>query len=274
MRELQQRIIDELGVKPRIEPEHEVKRRVEFIAEYVKHSQAAGLVLGISGGQDSSLTGRLCQLAVEALREQGYSCTFVAVRLPYAVQRDEEDAQKSLGFINPDEVVTFNIQSSVDAVSEEYARALGVPVTDFNKGNVKARVRMVAQYAIAGDRRMLVVGTDHAAEAVSGFFTKFGDGAADVMPLDGLTKSQGAELLQYLEADASLWLKTPTADLLDAIPGQSDEESLGVTYRVIDAYLCGEPVNEEFATLIERRYLATAHKRALPVTPYHQWWKE
>jgi NAD+ synthase len=273
MRELQRRIIDELGVRAAIEPEREVRNRIDFIKQYTIESGAVGLVLGISGGQDSSLTGRLCQLAAQELRAEGATCTFVAVRLPYGVQQDEADAQNALGFIHPDETVTFNIKSSVDAAVDEYAAAVGRPITDFNKGNVKARMRMLAQFAIAGDRRMLVVGTDHAAEAVSGFFTKYGDGATDLMPISGLTKAQGAEMLQYLEADEALWLKTPTADLLDSIPSQSDEESLGTSYRLIDAYLCGEQVPDEIAETIEARYLATAHKRHLPVTPADYWWK-
>lgn len=273
MRELQRRIIDELGVRPAIEPELEVRRRIDFIKQYTAQSGAHGLVLGVSGGQDSSLTGRLCQLAAEEIRAAGEDCTFVAVRLPYGVQRDEDDAQRAMQFINPDEIVTFNIKSSVDAAVEEFTAATGQPITDFNKGNVKARMRMVAQYAIAGDWKMLVVGTDHAAEAVSGFFTKFGDGATDLMPIDGLTKGQGAQMLEYLEADEALWLKTPTADLLDSIPCQSDEESLGASYRQIDAYLRGENVPEEIALGIESRYLATAHKRRLPVTLADQWWK-
>lgn len=272
MRQLQQRIIDELGVRPEIESGQEVHARVAFIAKYVKQARARGLVLGISGGQDSSLAGRLCQLAAEQLRAEGYDCTFVAVRLPYGVQIDEDDAQLALGFINPDETITFNIKSSVDAAAEEYATALGQDISDFNKGNVKARMRMLAQFAIAGDRQMLVVGTDHAAEAVTGFFTKFGDGATDIMPIDGLTKGQGAQMLQFLEAHEALWLKTPTADLLDSIPAQSDEESLGASYRIIDAYLRGEEVPTGDAENLEARYLASAHKRHLPVTPADQWW--
>lgn len=272
MREKQRLIIEALGAQPQIDAEAEITARITFIKQYVRHAQAQGLVLGISGGQDSSLAGRLCQLAVDELRAEGYACTFVAMRLPYGVQRDEDDAQLALRFIQPDEAVTFNIQKSVDAAVSEYLAATGVLMSDFHKGNIKARMRMIAQYAVAGERRMLVVGTDHAAEAVTGFFTKYGDGAADLMPLDGLTKSQGAQLLQELEAHESIWLKTPTADLLDTIPGQSDEESLGASYREIDAYLSGEPVSEEAAASVEGHYLKTQHKRHLPVTPSDTWW--
>lgn len=272
MREKQRTIIEALGVQSQVDFEAEITARIDFIKTYTRQAQAKGLVLGISGGQDSSLAGRLCQLAAEQLRAEGYHCTFVAMRLPYGIQRDEDDAQFALRFIQPDEVVTFNIQTSVDAVVSEYLAATGVLITDFHKGNVKARMRMIAQYAVAGERKMLVVGTDHAAEAVTGFFTKYGDGAADLMPLDGLTKGQGAALLQELEAHESIWLKTPTADLLDTVPGQSDAESLGADYRQIDAYLVGGEIAEDVAQSLEGRYSKTQHKRHLPATPSDTWW--
>src|SRR5699024_11966016 len=101
------------------------------------------------------------------------------------------------------------------AVSESLT---GKPVSDFNKGNIKARQRMIAQYPLASETGTLVVGSDHAAEAITGFYTKFGDGAADLMPLVGLNKRQGAELLRYLGAPASTWEKVPTADLEEGRP--------------------------------------------------------
>src|SRR5690606_2458187 len=137
-----------------------------------------------------------------------------AVRLPYRVQADEEDARLALEFIHPDESVVFDIARGVDGLTAEYADATGAALGDYHKGNVKARSRMVAQYAIAAERRALVVGTDHGAEAITGFFTKFGDGGADLLPLSGLNKRQGKELLRELGAPERLWQKPPTADLL------------------------------------------------------------
>ena len=163
MRDIQARIIEELHVEPVVDPADQVRRRVDFLKEYLAASGAKGLVLGISGGQDSSLAGRLCRLAVEELAADGRPSRFVAVRLPYGVQRDEADAQLALDFIGPAEVVDFNIAQGVDGLAAEYADAVGAPISDFGKGNVKARMRMVAQYALAGERGLLVVGTDHAA---------------------------------------------------------------------------------------------------------------
>ncbi|MET0725959.1 MAG: ammonia-dependent NAD(+) synthetase [Leifsonia sp.] len=272
MRELQAQIIQELNVKAEIDPAVEVRRRVGFLVDYLRRSGARGLVLGISGGQDSTLAGRLCQLAIEELAASGVEATFVAVRLPYRVQADEADAQLALEFIQPQRRATYNIQQSADAFVAEYAEAMDEPLTDFNKGNVKARARMVAQYSVAGQHGLLVVGTDHAAEAVTGFFTKFGDGGADILPLSGLTKRQGRAMLQHLGAPDVLSSKAPTADLLDENPGQTDEANLGLSYADIDDFLEGLPVPDAVAEAIEARYLATEHKRRTPVTPADTWW--
>ncbi|MEP6478339.1 MAG: ammonia-dependent NAD(+) synthetase [Rhodoglobus sp.] len=272
MREVQAQIISDLEVSPAVDPAQQVRTRIDFLKNYLRAAHAQGFVLGISGGQDSSLAGRLCQLAVEELRAEGTSAEFTAVRLPYSVQADEADAQLALTFIKADHEVTFNIKRGVDGFEAEYADAIGAEMSDFTKGNVKARSRMIAQYAIAGQSSLLVVGTDHAAEAVTGFFTKFGDGGADLLPLSGLTKRQGRSLLEHLEAPERLYLKAPTADLLDDAPGQTDEANLGLSYQQIDDFLEGKPVDDDVAEQIEARYLATRHKRNSPVTPFDSWW--
>ena len=151
--------------------------------------------------------------------------------------------------------------------------ASGADISDFNRGNIKARMRMIVQYAVGGHDKLLVVGTDHAAEAVTGFFTKFGDGGADILPLSGLSKRQGRSLLIELGAAARLYEKAPTADLLDAKPGQTDETELGLTYTQIDDYLEGLEVTDDVADALEKRYLASAHKRTVPVSPADTWWR-
>ncbi len=274
MTPLQARIIYDLNVQPSIDPAEQVRLRIDFLKAYLRKTSTTGLVLGISGGQDSSLAGRLCQIAVEELRAEGYNASFTAVRLPYHVQADEADAQLALSFIKADHAVTFNIRRAVDGFEAEYADATGAEMLDFTKGNVKARARMIAQYALAGQGNLLVVGTDHAAEAVNGFFTKFGDGGADVLPLTGLTKRQGRALLEHLEAPERLYLKAPTADLLDDTPGQTDEANLGLSYTQIDDYLEGKEVDEKVAVAIETRYINTRHKRTVPVSMFDDWWRD
>ncbi|ORL02692.1 NAD(+) synthase [Prescottella equi] len=274
------RIIAELGVEPTIDPEAQIRSRVQFMKEYLLSTPAKGFVLGISGGQDSTLAGRLAQLAAEELRAEGHTVEFVAVRLPYGAQVDEEDAQVALKFIAPDRSLAVNVKPGTDATAGEASGALreilgdGGQLRDFVRGNIKARERMMIQYAIAGELGYLVVGTDHAAEALTGFFTKFGDGGADLTPLTGLTKRQGAALLQEMGAPDSTWRKVPTADLEDDRPSLPDEEALGVTYQQIDDFLEGRDVADDVALELERMYLNTRHKRTVPVTPLDTWWRE
>lgn len=268
--DLQQRIIDELEVVRDFDAARETERRVAFLAEYLEHTGTKGLVLGISGGVDSTVGGRLCQLACERVREQGREAEFVAMRLPYEIQRDAHDARRALEFIRPDESYEVDIAGPVDALWEECLRA-GMPIRDdrnhFVKGNVKARVRMVTQYTVAGARGMLVVGTDQAAEAAVGFYTKFGDGAADLVPLFGLTKRRVRDIARYLGAPEDLVEKVPTADLEGDKPLIPDEVALGVRYEAVDDYLEGRRIDPRDEATILGWYRRTGHKRALPVTP-------
>lgn len=273
MRELQRTIIDRLGVKPEIDPAAEVDRRVRFLVDYLRASGATGYVLGLSGGVDSTLAGRLAQLAVERIRAEGGDAVFVGMRLPYRVQHDEADAVAAVEFVDADEAVTVNVAPGVDALNGEIARATGAELTDFTKGNAKARHRMVAQYALAGDRGLLVIGADHAAENITGFFTKFGDGAADVLPLSGLNKRQGRALLRHLGAPEQLWNKVPTADLLDENEGRTDEDELGLRYDDIDDYLEGRDIPEQVAETIESVWHRNRHKRTTPVEVSDTWWR-
>lgn len=270
---LQQQIAEDLGVRAEVDPEAEVERRVRFLVDYLRTTGAKGYVLGISGGQDSTLAGRLAQLAVERVRAEGGEARFLAARLPYRVQHDGADAAAALDFIAPDASVEVNIHNGVDSIEQDIELAVTSDISDFNRGNIKARVRMLTQYALAGHDGFLVIGTDHAAEAVTGFYTKFGDGAADILPLAGLSKRQGRSLLQFLDAPDRLAFKVPTADLLDARPGRADEDELGLTYEQIDDFLEGRAMDPEVAGRIEARYLATQHKRRLPVVPDDTWWR-
>jgi NAD+ synthase len=267
MRPLQIEIIKELDVKPYIDPQQEIAQRVEFLKEYLLVSKANGYCLGISGGQDSTLAGKLAQLAVDELNEQTpgrYS--FLAVMLPYGTQRDLADAQLAIDFIKPSRSLTINIKAAVDASAKTYEDVVGEALPDFVKGNLKARQRMVECYSLAGHYGLIVIGTDHAAEAVTGFFTKYGDGGCDIQPISGLTKQQGKDLLAALQAPTVFSEKAPTADLLDNIPGRPDEVELGLSYLVIDAYLRGEHVEPHLAEAIEARYLGSRHKRCMPIT--------
>lgn len=275
MRPLQKQIISELRVVPEIDPKQEIRRSVDFLKNYLrKYSFLKSLVLGISGGQDSTLAGVLCEQAVSELRQEtgDQDYQFIAVRLPYGSQADEQDALDAIEFMQADQMVRVDIKDSADAMMAA-VEANDLTVSDFNKGNIKARARMIAQYAVAGAKAGAVVGTDHAAEAVTGFYTKFGDGGADITPLWRLDKRQGKALLTYLGAPKHLYEKVPTADLEEDRPALPDEVALGVTYQQIDDYLEGNEIADSAAEKIENWYLKTQHKRHLPINVYDDFWK-
>ncbi len=249
----------------------EIAKRKAFIKQCLRNAGLKVLVLGISGGVDSLTAGRLAQLSVEELREETGDAAyrFIAVRLPYNVQHDEQDAQDSLRFIRADVDDCVNIAASVQGLSAAVSdlQPLSDARRDFVVGNIKARIRMVAQFTIANAHNGLVIGTDHAAEAVMGFFTKFGDGACDLAPLSGLVKGQVRAIAKYLGAPEHLVFKVPTADLEELRPGKPDEESHGVSYAEIDAFLHGQPVSDEAYAIIVRTYDNSRNKRELPLAP-------
>ncbi|HDY90645.1 MAG TPA: ammonia-dependent NAD(+) synthetase [Pseudoalteromonas sp.] len=264
-------IMAEMKVQSTIDVNAEITRRVAFIKARLVAAHSRSLILGISGGVDSSTCGRLCQLAVNELnKEQNTNkYQFIAVRLPYGIQADEEEAQLAVDFIQPSKRMTVNVQPAADALHEQALAAVvgcgeALPEqaqVDFIKGNVKARQRMVAQYEIAGFCQGLVVGTDHSAENITGFYTKFGDGACDLAPLFGLSKRQVRALATALGAPALLVDKAPTADLESDRPGLTDEEALGLSYEQIDDFLEGKSVSKDVEQKLVSIYTHTQHKR-------------
>jgi NAD+ synthase len=267
----QRDIIEALKVAPTFDAHAEIERRTRFLCEHLIRHQRRTYVLGISGGVDSLTSGFLAQKAVQQAREQGYEAKFIAMRLPYDVQKDEEDAQRSITAIQPDVVITIDIKPAADAMLAA-SKTGGLEFRsasqeDFILGNIKARQRMVAQYAVAGATDGMVIGTDHAAEALMGFFTKFGDGACDLTPLTGLNKRRVRALAKAFGAPESLVFKVPTADLENLAPLKPDEAAFGVTYDEIDDFLEGKQISDRAYDIILKQYRATAHKRALPVEP-------
>lgn len=272
----QQAIIDEMKVLPEIDVQFEIRRRIDFIKSTLANSGLKTLVLGISGGVDSSTCGRLAQLAITELNaelnlstDNDIAFQFIAVRLPYDVQADEDDAQQALSFIQPDHCLTTNVLDGVNGIHQQVINALsGANLlsasknqVDFSKGNVKARARMVSQYHIAGILGGLVLGTDHSAENITGFFTKWGDGACDLAPLFGLSKRQVRMLAKYLGAPSILVDKAPTADLEELEPGKTDEDALGISYDQLDNFLEGKEVSAQVSDHIISIYQKTQHKR-------------
>lgn len=251
-------------------PERSFNERVTFLKEALLNSNKKTLILGISGGVDSLTAGMMAQKAVDELNEET-TCDymFIAMKLPYGEQKDKNFVDMALDVINPSITEYVNIQSVVDNSSESLSSVYkncnqSNNEIDFIKGNIKARTRMMIQYAVANTYNGLVIGTDHAAEAVTGFFTKFGDGACDVTPLTGLTKGQVREIAKAMGAPEALYLKTATADLEDLQENKPDEEALGISYQDIDDFLLCKPVSDEVFSKILNQFLKTKHKRDQP----------
>lgn len=271
-------IIQQLKVAAKIQPENEIARRKAFIKAQLKQSGFKHLILGISGGVDSATLGMLSQHAVNELNQQGESFKFVAMRLPYLNQADEADANIVMDFINPDIKLEVNIQSGTDAIHDSVTHALqhqdllqhSAQQMDYVKGNVKARMRMIAQYEVAAILGGLVLGTDHSAENITGFFTKWGDGACDLIPLFGLNKRQVRQIASYLQIPQKIIHKPPTADLESLTPGKTDESALGLSYDQIDDFLEGKKLPPEISQKLIDIFNHTQHKRNPIPSIYHQ----
>ena len=275
-------VIEEMRVLPKIDVSFEVERRVNFIKSQLTKSGMKVLVLGISGGVDSCTLGKLAQVAVNQLnqghtnQEHTKQYQFIAVRLPYNVQADEIDAQASIDFIQPSHSLTVNVQPGVDAIDLQTRTAMQgtnlLPKSeskqDFVKGNVKARTRMVTQYQVAGLLNGLVLGTDHSAENITGFYTKYGDGACDLAPLFGLNKRQVRQVAEFLGAPQNIIHKAPTADLETLAPQKSDEQALGMSYDQIDDFLEGKDVADDITEKLVTIFEKTQHKRVPIPTIY------
>lgn len=254
-----------------------IRQRIDYLKDFLKNTGLKGFVLGISGGVDSSTVGRLCQIACEELRSEGYESQFIAMRLPAGVQLDEADAQAAIKFINADKMRTINIGEAANNFNEQsiqqFKEIEGVEPTpaqiDFYKGNMKARLRMVAQYQVGGMYSAAVIGTDHNTEGVCGFWTKWGDGSCDLIVLNGLNKTQVRLVAKELGAPEFLYNKVATADLEELAPQKTDEDALGIDYDVLDKFLEGYDIDKETEYKIVRQYQITQHKRK-PIPSFTQ----
>lgn len=245
-----------------------VRKRIDYLKNFLRKTEMKAYVLGISGGVDSTTVGRMAQIACEDLRAEGYQAQFIAVRLPAGVQHDEADAKEAIRFINADKTLTVNIGEAATNLSiqgvDEFKR-LGGQLTeaqaDFNKGNIKARLRMTAQYQIAAMYGGLVLGTDHASEGILAFYSKWADSGVDLLVINGINKRQVRLCAKELGAPKVLWSKIPTADLEELNPGKTDDEGFGFPYEDLDNFLEGKHVDEEIVHKIMVKYIQGAHKR-------------
>ncbi|MBC7338437.1 MAG: NAD(+) synthase [Firmicutes bacterium] len=229
---------------------------VLWIREQVEGAGARGTVVGLSGGVDSAAVAALCQRAVP-----GDAHTLI---MPCESDpADLEDARlvaATLGL----EPVTIPLDGPYRALLATLP-AGGPPERQrLALANLKPRLRMIAAYYYANSHGLLVVGTGNRSELHVGYFTKYGDGGVDLLPLAGLVKSQVRELARHLGIPERIITKPPTAGLW---PGQTDEGEMGLTYADLDRYLLTGEAAPAVGERIERMHVASEHKRRLPAQP-------
>ena len=222
----------------------------KFLKDYLSSNGMNTYVLGVSGGVDSSLCAALARNAVG---KDKLHCLIIPID---SAQEDIDDALTL--------VKDLDLKYDIIDASETFHAYL----RDFEKrgmifdrstlGNLKARMRMSILYAVAQKERGLVIGTDNADERCVGYFTKYGDGACDILPIAHLVKAEVVEASKILGIRTSLAERVPTAGLYE---GQTDEKEMGVSYKDLDAYVLGKEVNETAKKRIQYLERISEHKR-------------
>jgi len=228
----------------------EIRDRVAFIKETLVASGCTGLVFGNSGGKDSALAGILCKMACDDTLGLIMPC---GSRRNYLDDRD--DALELAAQYN---IETRTVDLTPVKTALELSLNDAVSLTKTAGANINPRLRMTALYAVAGSENRLVVGTGNRSETYMGYFTKWGDGACDLNPINDLTVGEMYELLRYLNAPEAILLKPPSAALFE---GQTDEKDMGISYERIDKFLLTGEATEEELAIIRRYHGSSEHKR-------------
>lgn len=256
---IQEKIIEELVSKDQLclDIKELVEKRAIFVKDYLEQNRMNNLVLGISGGIDSLVAGLICNY-INQISE--YKIKLHLISLPYGTQKDMDDVILSVDIIKPYCFKTYDIYNIANSFYNEYKKDISKTIA----GNVHARARMILQYMYAQDVNGLVVGTDHAGEALTGFFTKYGDGGTDINPLSGLKKSTIYKIAKWFDVPNKLIEKAPAAGLGIS---ETDEDELGISYQNIDDFLSNKQIEEKAFERIVKLYNNSKHKRQMPISP-------
>jgi len=234
-----------------------VQKLCVWMEDKVTEAKAKGIVFGLSGGLDSAV--------VAALSIRIFPQNTLAIIIPcHSLEVDINDA---LDFNNK-----FNIPYKIIDVSKVYDSFIHLLNDKEKEGsfklakvNIKPRLRMTTLYYFANKLNYLVVGTGNKSELMIGYFTKYGDGGADILPLGNLLKSQIRELAEYLGIPKKIINKPPSAGLWE---GQTDEKEIGISYEQLDKYLkTGKLNNKIIEKKIQDKITKSAHKRTTPEKP-------
>jgi NAD+ synthase len=237
-----------------MEPEKLAEKMVSWIKDRTLAAGCQGAVLGLSGGVDSSVAAVLCQRA--------FPQTTLALLLPCHSNKENIAHARLVAekFSLPTKTVVL------DSVYDGLLKVLTDDKVDANvnrlaQGNVKARLRMLALYYFANRLKYMVVGSSNRDELAIGYFTKYGDGGTDILPLGNLLKGEVKELARFLDIPQPIIDKPPSADLWE---GQSDEGELGLSYDELDLYLASGEAPAEIKKKIDAMARASEHKRQPP----------
>jgi NAD+ synthase len=229
----------------------------DWIKERVLAARKKGTVVGLSGGIDSAVVAVLCKRA--------FPDATLAIIMPcYSSKTDVTHAYEL--------AEKFNIRTELIGIGPVYDSFIGIlpQVDDYHsndklaQANVKPRLRMITLYYLATQLNYLVVGTGNRSEIAIGYYTKYGDGGVDLLPIGNLVKRQVKELAEYLEIPREIIDKPPSAGLWE---GQTDEGEMGLKYEELDRYLTTGKASDIVKTKIEAMSAGSSHKRALPQLP-------